>query len=109
MPNGPGTVGGLSWQGNEGGGGNKIFRHFRKHLSRKGDVMRGLMDVLWLHWLYSNPLLASLDRSQHKKHKCSVCHQEGHNKRTCTFQKICKINSSTNKLYDTYSDIINTN
>ena len=39
MPNGPGAVGELSGEGNEGG--NKIVRHFRKHLSGKGDVMGG--------------------------------------------------------------------
>lgn len=32
---GPGTVGGLSGEGNESG--NKSFRHFRKHLSGRGE------------------------------------------------------------------------
>ena len=57
-PNGPGTVGGLSGEGNEGG--NKIFRHFRLHLARKGSTYGGLRDVLWIHWLYSSPKLVKL-------------------------------------------------
>ena len=63
--NGPGTVGGLSGEGNEGG--NKIFRHFRKNLARKGDTYGALRDVLWVHWLYSSPKLVSLAMKSHSK------------------------------------------
>lgn len=55
---GPGTVAGLSREGNEGG--NKIFHHFRKHLTRRGDSYRSLRDVLWLRWLYTSPSLQQL-------------------------------------------------
>lgn len=78
---GPGTVGGLSGEGNEGG--NKIFRHFRMHLSRRGDSYGLLRDVLWLHWLYTSPALQRLASVVHTQHRCSVCFQVGHNKRTC--------------------------
>ncbi len=45
---GPGSIGAVSSEGNEAG--NKIFRHFRLHLSSKGSTYQGLVDVLRLHW-----------------------------------------------------------
>lgn len=83
--NGAGTVGGLSGEGNECG--NKIFRHFRKNLARKGDTYGGLRDVLWGHWLYSSPELVRLASKTSIKKKCSICLQEGHNMRSCHLQK----------------------
>jgi hypothetical protein len=47
IEDGPGT---LSGEGNEGG--NKIFRHFRKNLVRRGNTRGSLRDVLRGHWLY---------------------------------------------------------
>lgn len=80
-PNGPGTVGGLSGEGNEGG--NKIFRHFRKNFARKGSTQGGLRDVLCLHWLYSSPALVELADVTHKTNRCGLCLKEGHDRRTC--------------------------
>ena len=80
-PNGPGTVGGLSGEGNEGG--NKIFRHFRLHLARKGNTYGGLRDVLWGHWLYSSPKLVRLAAKSRMQQRCSYCKSKGHNVRTC--------------------------
>ena len=78
---GPGSIGMFSGEGNEGG--NKIFRHFRKHLSRKGDVIGGLRDVLQLHWLYSSKALQELSSVTHKQNRCSVCFETGHKRNNC--------------------------
>ena len=80
-PNGPGSVGSFSSEGNEAG--NKLFRHFRKNLSRRGNTYGSLCDVLKLHWLYSSKKLFKLAETEHKKIKCSLCFNLGHNKRTC--------------------------
>lgn len=80
-PDGPGTVGGMSGEGNEAG--NKIFRHFRKNLSRKGATFESLHDVLKLHWLYSSPLLTKLAQQERSSKQCSLCNKLGHNIRTC--------------------------
>ena len=53
----------FSGEGNECG--NKVFRHFRKHLSRKGDVTGGLRDVLQLFWLYSSKVWQELSSETH--------------------------------------------
>ncbi|KAK3089575.1 hypothetical protein FSP39_004762 [Pinctada imbricata] len=79
--NGPGTVGGLSSEGNEGG--NKIFRHFRKNLARRGSTYGGLRDVLWGHWLYSSPSLTKLSAKSKSEQRCSACRSLGHNIRNC--------------------------
>lgn len=79
--NGPGTVGGLSSEGNEGG--NKIFRHFRKNLARKGSTYGGIRDVLWGHWLYSSPSLTRLSSKSKSEQRCSSCKCFGHNIRNC--------------------------
>ena len=71
-PRGPGSVGEMSSEGNEAG--NKLFRHFRKNLARRGSTAGGLRDVLVAHWLYSSYTLASLAEVEHKKQKCSVCY-----------------------------------
>ncbi|XP_060562648.1 V(D)J recombination-activating protein 1-like [Ruditapes philippinarum] len=68
---GPGTVGGISGEGNECG--NKIFRHMRKNMARKGNTQGGLRDVLWCHWLYSSPELTSLALVTLKQSRCSLC------------------------------------
>ena len=81
-PDGPGTVGGMSGEGNEAG--NKVFRHFRKNLARKGATYDSLRDVLVLHWLYSSPTLRHLATIEKSKKTCSLCLEEGHNIRTCT-------------------------
>ena len=78
---GPGSIGMFSSEGNEGG--NKVFRHFRKHLSRKGDVLGGLKDVLQLHWLYSSKTLQELSSVTHKQNRCSVCFEAGHKRNNC--------------------------
>ena len=80
-PNGPGSVGAISSEGNEAG--NKIFRHFGKNLSRRGNTYGSLCDVLKLHWLYSSKALFKLAEVEHKKVRCSLCFTSGHNKRTC--------------------------
>ena len=76
-PYGPGTVGGISGEGNECG--NKIFRHMRKNLARKGNTLGGLRDVLWCHWLYSSPELCILAEITLKQTRCSLCLEIGHN------------------------------
>ncbi len=81
-PNGPGSVGAMSGEGLEGG--NKIFRHFRKNLSSRGSSFQSLKDILNLHWLYSSPKLRKIAFVAHRKNTCSICHQTGHNKLTCT-------------------------
>ncbi|KAK3100740.1 hypothetical protein FSP39_024522 [Pinctada imbricata] len=78
---GPGSVGSLSGEGNEGG--NKVFRYFRKQLSRKGDVIGGLRDVLQLHWLYSSKALIMLSNTTHKQNRCSLCYSLGHKRPSC--------------------------
>lgn len=78
------SVGALSGEGNEAG--NKIFRQFRKHHSRKGNTMQGLRDVLWLHWLYSSPKLTDMAEIYRKNVHCTQCHEVGHNIRTCTLR-----------------------
>ncbi|XP_045174389.2 V(D)J recombination-activating protein 1-like [Mercenaria mercenaria] len=83
--NGPGTVGGISGEGNECG--NKIFRHMRKNLARKGNTQGGLRDVLWCHWLYSSPELSELATLTLKQARCSLCFELGHNRRTCVMNK----------------------
>ena len=80
-PNGPGSIGAFSGEGNEAG--NKIFRLFRKNFANKGNSYKGLEDVLKLHWLYSSPALSKLAEVQHRKNKCAVCGDFGHNKRSC--------------------------
>lgn len=67
---GPGTVGGLSGEGNEGR--NKIFRHFRKHLSRRRDSYGSLRDVVWFHWLYTSPAFQQLVSVFHTQQRCCV-------------------------------------
>jgi len=80
-PSGPGAIGSFSSEGNEAG--NKLFRHFRKNLSRRGSTYGSLCDVLKLHLLYSSKALAKLAEKEHKKNKCSLCFQSGHNRRSC--------------------------
>lgn len=83
--NGPGSIGAVSGEGNEAG--NKIFRHLRKNMASKGNTQQGLIDVLKTHWLYSSPKLLSLSTVTHKKNKCGICFQEGHNRLTCPTTK----------------------
>ena len=78
---GHGSIGMFSGEGNECG--NKVFRHFRKHLSRKGDVTGGLRDVLQLHWLYSSKVLQEFSSVTHKQNRCSVCFETGHKRNNC--------------------------
>ncbi|XP_070545703.1 V(D)J recombination-activating protein 1-like [Ptychodera flava] len=78
----PGTIGGISGEGNEAG--NKLFRQFRKLHSRKGSVMGGLRDTIWLHWLYSSPKLCRHAEVAHRKNRCSACGCLGHNRLTCS-------------------------
>ena len=78
---GPGSIGSSSSEGNEAG--NKLFRHFRKNLSRRGSTYGSLVDVLKLHGLYSSKALTKLAEKEHVKKKCSLCFQTGHNRRTC--------------------------
>ncbi|KAK3089331.1 hypothetical protein FSP39_002772 [Pinctada imbricata] len=80
-PKGPGSIGSFSSEGNEAG--NKLFRHFRKNLSRRGNTYGSLCDVLKLHWLYSSKALCKIAEIEHKRNKCSLCFTEGHNKRKC--------------------------
>jgi V(D)J recombination-activating protein 1 len=78
---GPGSIGAMSSEGNEAG--NKVFRHFRKNLSCKGNTYQGIVDVLRLHWLYSSPKLVRLAHVSHNKIKCGICGNTGHNRVTC--------------------------
>lgn len=73
--------GGISGEGNECG--NKIFRHMRKNLARKGNIQGGLRDVLWCHWLYSSPELTNLAEVTLKQARCSLCLEIGHNRCIC--------------------------
>ena len=76
-----GSVGACSSEGNEGG--NKYFRHFRKHHARKHPVKAGLEDVIKIHWLYCSKKLQDLAQVTHKRYKCTKCGIEGHNRLTC--------------------------
>ena len=78
---GPGCIGSFSGEGNEGG--NKVFRFFRKNLSRKGDVIGGLQDVLQLHWLYSSKKLQTLSNVTQKQNRCLFCFELGHKRPSC--------------------------
>ena len=80
-PDGPGTVGGISGEGNEAG--NKVFRAIRLNLSKKSGVKDSLLGVLKLHWLYSSPKLRSAGKVVTEKRVCSLCLSSGHNIRTC--------------------------
>ena len=80
-PNGPGSIGAFSGEGNEGG--NKLFHLFRKNYATKGDSYRALEDVIRIHWLYSSKRLEDLASVNHRKNKCSKCGNFGHNKRSC--------------------------
>ena len=82
---GPGTVGGLSSEGNECG--NKIFRHFKKNLARKGNTEGGLRDVFLVHWLYSSPSLTQIAEVTRKQNRCSLCFNQGHNSCTCSLRQ----------------------
>ena len=85
-PNGPGSVGAFSSEGNECG--NKLFRHFRKNLSRRGSVVGSLRDVLHVHWLYSCPKLVNIAEIQRRKNKCSKCLSEDHIIRNCPLREV---------------------
>ena len=76
-----GSVGAYSSEGNESG--NKLFRHFRKHHSRKSLILDGLEDIIKIHWLYCSKKLQGLATVVQKKYKCTKCGIEGHNKLTC--------------------------
>ena len=79
---GAGSIGAMSSEGSEAG--NKVFRHFRKHLSRRDVTINSLRDVIHLHWLYSSPALIRIADMLSKKKTCSICFNTGHNARTCT-------------------------
>jgi hypothetical protein len=79
---GVGSVGMLSGEGNECG--NKVFRHFRKMLSRRTCAIDSLRDVLYLHWLYSSPKLQFIGKIHSTQKRCSKCLGLGHNMRTCS-------------------------
>ena len=87
-PSGPGTVGGLSGEGNEGG--NKVFRQFRRDLSRKCGTKTSLVDVLKMHWLYSSPTLINIAKVSLSQRSCSWCHSAGHDIRTCKLRSEIK-------------------
>ena len=80
--NGPGSIGAVSGEGNEAG--NKIFRHFRKNLSSKGNTQQSLTDVLKLHWLYSSPKLQMISNKTKRSYRCTACKGEGHSRLTCS-------------------------
>ena len=80
-----GSVGVLSGEGNEAG--NKLFKHLRKHHSRKNDAYGSLIDCLKVHTLYSGKKLQLLSKVAHKKYICKNCGQAGHNRITCTISK----------------------
>ena len=84
-PRGPGSIGMFSSEGNEAG--NKLFRHCRKNLSSRNSSLNSLRDVLKLHWLYSSKYLYHLAEVEHKKYKCSLCCEKGHNRRNCPLLK----------------------
>jgi hypothetical protein len=52
-PNGPGSIGSMSSEGNEGG--NKVFRILRRGNARSCSTYDSLRDILWTHWLYTSP------------------------------------------------------
>ena len=85
-PNGPGSIGAFSSEGNEAG--NKLFRLFRKSYSDRGDTYKGLEDVIKLHWLYSSLTLEVLAAVEHRRYRCSKCSQFGHKKNNCNTQNI---------------------
>ena len=80
-PEGPGSIGAFSGEGNEAG--NKLFRLFRKNYSTRGDSFKALEDVIKLHWFYSSCNLQKLSEVTPEVHKCTICKQQGHNKKTC--------------------------
>ena len=84
-PNGPGSTGAFSGEGNEAG--NKLFRLFRKNYATKGDSYKALEDVIRIHWLDSSKKLENMASVTHRKHKCSSCGHFGHNKRSCNRRK----------------------
>ena len=83
-PDGPGTIGGISGEGNEAG--NKVFRTMRQNLTKKSGVKDSLLGVLKLHWLYSSPKLRKVGKVVTEKRVCSLCLRQGHNIRTCMSQ-----------------------
>ena len=84
-PGGPGTVGGLSGEGNEGG--NKVFRQFRRDLSRKCSTESSLVDVLKMHWLYSCRPLQQISKVSLQERSCSWCRSSGHYNTTCKLRQ----------------------
>ena len=76
-----GLVGAYSNEGNEGG--NNLFRHFRKHHSRKSPILGGLEDIIRIHWLCCSKKLQGLATVVQKKCRCTKCGIECHNKLTC--------------------------
>ena len=80
--NGPGTIRGLSGEGNEGA--NKVFRDLRRHFSRKSSALVSLRDVLWFHWLYTSPKLRRIAKVTTREYTCSKCQQLGHSATHCT-------------------------
>ncbi|NP_001028179.1 recombination activating protein 1-like [Strongylocentrotus purpuratus] len=78
---GPGSIGILSSEGSEAA--NKLFRKLRNNFSRRGDVLDGLRDILWFHWLYTSPKLVRLRAVTRGTYTCSRCGAEGHNKKSC--------------------------
>ena len=85
-PNGPGSIGAFSSEGNEAG--NKLLRLFRKNYSNRGDSYKGLEDVIKLHWLYSSLTLETLATVEHRRYRCSKCLEFGHNKNNCNTEKV---------------------
>lgn len=78
---GPGSIGILSGEGSEAA--NKLFRKLRNNFSRRGDVLDGLRDILWFHWLYTSPKLVRLRAVTRRTYTCSRCGAKGHNKKSC--------------------------
>ncbi|XP_063971603.1 V(D)J recombination-activating protein 1-like [Lytechinus pictus] len=79
---GPGTIGGLSGEGNEGA--NKVFRDLRRHFSRKSSAMLSLRDVIWFHWLYTSPKLRRIAQVTSRDYSCSKCQKLGHSAIHCS-------------------------
>lgn len=80
-PQGPGTIGALSGEGNEAA--NKLFRDLRRNFSRKNNTLASLRDIIWMHWLYTSPKLRHLANVSSRSYKCSKCKKSGHNVLTC--------------------------
>ena len=80
-PNGPGSIGAFSGEGNEAG--NKIFRLFKKNFSTRSNSYKALEDIIRLHWMYSSKTLQEHTYIESAVYICSVCNEKGHNKRTC--------------------------